>query len=87
MQKIQNEFHNVKIENEFHNAKNECCTNNQVKKIIELIQSDVEPANYTITEKLLGSQMSLVRVYFKKLGVVMYSTQENYSLMDLIGKS
>jgi hypothetical protein len=48
--------------------------------------NDSGSENYTNTEKLLGSQMSLVRVYFKKLEVVRYSTQENYSLVDLIGK-
>jgi len=55
-------------------------------KIVQLMVNDSGSQNYAYTEKLLGSQMSLVRVYFKKLEVVRYSTQENYSFIDLIGK-
>ena len=34
----------------------------------------------------IGSQTSLIHVYFKELEVIKYSKQENYGIMDLIGK-
>ena len=41
----------------------------------------------TIAETVLGSQISLIHVYFKQLEVVQISKQENYGVMDLIGKN
>ena len=33
-----------------------------------------------------ASNLSLVHIYFKDLGIVKYSREENFGLMDLIGK-
>jgi hypothetical protein len=38
------------------------------------------------TDDQLFEGMSLVHVYFKDLEIVKYSKQENYGMMDLIGK-
>ena len=35
--------------------------------------------------KRTGGQISLLRIYFKELGVVRYSREENYGLMDVVG--
>ena len=41
----------------------------------------------TNAEIVLGSQISLIHVYFKQLEVVQILKQENYGVMDLIGKN
>ena len=72
---------------EFANPPSKCCANSHVKKIMDVIAKHSVVYNHTDIVKELGSKISLVHVYFKNLEVVRYSTQENYSIMELIGKS
>ena len=37
-------------------------------------------------ETSMKNSMSLVHIYFKELGIVKYSREELYSIMDVIGK-
>ena len=66
---------------------NSTTTTNNSTNARQKRQSETDDSrNETDTDQLITG-MSLVHVYFKELEVVKYSKQENYGIMDLIGKS
>lgn len=85
--------YNVKTKKQFYRGTNssfegKCCTNDQVKKIVGVMENtDLNPEEKDTKYEALGEKISLVHVYFKELEVVKYSKQENYGIMDLIGKT
>ena len=91
-----------KSESMFYNTKGKCCANSKVKNFAKAkniynsttTNSNNAPLNndpqnsdsQEETDDQLFEGMSLVHVYFKDLEIVKYSKQENYGMMDLIGK-
>ena len=76
-----------KSEVKYYNSRGKCCNNDQVKKIMDVEKSETKSqADKQTAYDELGSQVSLIHVYFKELEAVKYSKQENYGIMDLIGK-
>ena len=68
--------------------------NSKKKTVSRLVgKIDAVEANDTASKEekkkaltTLGEGLSLIHVYFKDLEVVKYSKEENYGLMDVIGK-
>ena len=78
-----------KSKEKFYNAKGSCCLNTHVKKFVkerDLDNSETDTAGYGGSEKLMEG-MSIIHVYFKELEVVLYTKQENFGIIDLIGKN
>ena len=77
-----------KSKEKFYNTKGSCCLNTQVKNFVKergLDDSDTDTAGYGASDKLMTG-MSIIHVYFKELEVVLYTKQENFGIIDLIGK-
>ena len=70
----------------FENSKGKII-NNLVKKIADVVKDDsLEKQTKNAEKRTLADGLSLIHVYFKELEVVKYSKEENYGLMELIGK-
>ena len=79
-----------KSKEKFYNTKNKCCLNTQVKNFVKERglddnATDLSPPDFNASEKLMNG-MSIIHVYFKELEVVLYKKQENFAIIDLIGK-
>ena len=78
-----------KSKEKFYNAKGTCCLNKQVKNFVNERGLENNVTNTIIdngsSEKLMEG-MSIIHVYFKELEVVLYTKQENFGIIDLIGK-
>ena len=79
-----------KSKEKFYNTKNKCCLNTQVKNFVKERglddnSTDLSPPDFNASEKLMNG-MSIIHVYFKELEVVLYKKQENFAIIDLIGK-
>ena len=76
-----------KSEAMFYNTEGKCCANTQVKNFVKS-KNDTPTTGQAATdfENKFANGLSLVHVYFKELEIVKYSKQENYGMMDLIGK-
>ena len=78
----------AKSKEKFYNSKGACCLNTQVKSFVkerDLDNSATDTAGYGASDKLTTG-MSIIHVYFKELEVVLYTKQENFGIIDLIGK-
>ena len=78
----------AKSKEKFYNSKGACCLNTQVKNFVKergLDDSATDTAGYGASDKLTTG-MSIIHVYFKELEVVLYTKQENFGIIDLIGK-
>ena len=71
---------------DFSSTTTNSTTNNSTNARQKRDSETTNSQNVTDTDQLITG-MSLVHVYFKELEVVKYSKQENYGIMDLIGKS
>ena len=72
--------------NKFKNSKGKI-TNKLASDIYET-QMDKDMTTKEKKEKydMLGIGASLVHIYFKDLGIIRYTREESYSVVDLIGK-
>ena len=70
----------------FENSKGKIL-NKLVKKIAEKYdEATLSDEDKQSSFDLLGSGISLIHVYFKDLEAVKYSKEENFGLMELIGR-
>ena len=79
--------YNSKTRAKFENSQHKCCLNEQVKKYVDILYDPGKSKEEKKNEAgMMGSYMSLIHIYFKDLEAVKYSVQENYGIMDMIGK-
>ena len=78
-------FRMAKKMNKFQNSKG--AINNKLVKDLNNVQLDDKLTQQEKQKKYteLGLGVSLLHVYFKDLGVIKYTREESYGIVDLIG--
>ena len=60
--------------------------NGLFQQIRNVQESSFTPVNKTAMLAKLGVNLTMMHIYFKSLGVTQYQREENYGIMDVIGR-